>query len=135
VRTRTLRFAALALLGACVTAPPPTVTAALDQDFRLARGEAAGVGADGLTVRFASVVEDSRCPMGVMCIRAGEAKVQLALRQPGAGEDEVILATEGGQPRHASFAGYEVHLVALDPPRRTDVPHPAYVATLRVSRH
>jgi hypothetical protein len=127
-------LAALALLAACVTAPPPPVRAALGQDFRLARGETAAVGPDGLTVRFAAVVEDSRCPMGVQCIRAGEAKVQLTLRVPGAGEDDLILATEGGQPRYASFAGYDVRLVELDPPRRTDVAHPAYVATLRVTR-
>ena len=133
---RALRpLAALALLAACVTTPPPTVTAGLDRDFRLARGETAAVGANGLTVRFSAVVEDSRCPMGVMCIRAGEAKVHLELRAPGAGTEELILATEGGQPRYASFAGYDVRLVALDPPRRTDVPHPAYVATLRVSRN
>jgi hypothetical protein len=130
---RALRpLAALALLAACVTTPPPSVTAGVDQDFRLARGETAAI-AGGLTVRFSSVVEDSRCPMGVTCIRAGEARVHLELRARGAGTDEVILATEGGQPRYASFAGYDVRLVALDPPRRTDVPHPAYVATLRVS--
>jgi len=133
---RALRpIAALALLAACVTTPPPSVTAGLDQDFRLARGETAAVGADRLTVRFSAVVEDSRCPMGVQCIRAGEARVQLELRAAGSGTDDVILATEGGQPRYASFAGYDVRLVALDPPRRTDVPHPAYVATLRVSRN
>ncbi|MFL5387042.1 MAG: hypothetical protein ACJ8GN_31490 [Longimicrobiaceae bacterium] len=132
---RALRpLAGLALLAACVTTPPPSVTAGVDQDFRLARGETAAV-AGGLTVRFSAVVEDSRCPMGVMCIRAGEARVHLELRARGAGADEVILATEGGQPRYASFAGYDVRLVALDPPRRTDVPHPAYVATLRVSRN
>jgi hypothetical protein len=135
MRMRTLRgLAALSLLAACATVPPPSVRAALGQDFRLARGETAAVGTDGLTVRFAAVVEDSRCPMGVMCIRAGEAKVQLELRARGAGEEDVILATEGGQPRYASFAGYDVRLVALDPPRRNDVPHPAYVATLRVTR-
>ena len=127
-------FAALALAAACVTAPPPSVRAALDQDFRLARGETAAAGPDGLTVRFAAVVEDSRCPMGVQCIRAGEAKVELALSAPGAGTEGLILATEGGQPRYGSFAGYDVRLVALDPPRRTDVAHPAYVATLRVTR-
>jgi hypothetical protein len=132
---RTMRsLAALALAAACATAAPPSVTAPLDQDFRLARGETATVGPDGLTVRFAAVVEDSRCPMGVMCIRAGEAKVQLQLHAPGAGDDVVILATEGGQPRYASFAGYDIRLVVLDPPKRTDNPHPAYVATLRVTR-
>jgi len=129
---RTLRLAALALVAACVTAPRPS---GLEGDLRLALGETAAVGPDGLTVRFVSVVEDSRCPVGVQCVRAGEAKVQLALRAPGERDDAVILATEGGQPRDASFAGYDVHLVALDPPRRTDVPHPAYVVTLRFSRH
>jgi hypothetical protein len=69
-----------------------------------------------------------------MCIRAGEAKVQLELRAPGAGMDVVIVATEGGQPRYASFAGYDIHLVTLAPPRGMDDPDPAYVATLRVSR-
>ena len=43
--------------------------------------------------------------------------------------------TEGGQPRYASFGDYDVHLVTLDPPKRREDPHPAYVATLRVSRH
>lgn len=133
---RALRpLAALALLAACVTVRPSPVAAGLDQSFRLGRGETAAVGADGLTVRFASVVEDSRCPLGVVCVRAGEARVHLELRAPGAGTDEVILATEGGQPRYASFAGYDVRLVDLDPRPRTGVPHPAYVATLRVSRN
>jgi hypothetical protein len=129
---RKMRLAALALVAACVTAPPPS---ALEGDLRLALGRTATVGPDGLTVRFVSVVDDSRCPMDVQCVRAGEAKVQLGLRAPGTRDDAVILATEGGQPRVASFAGYDIHLVALDPPRRTDVPNPAYRVTLRVSRH
>ena len=127
-----MRLAALALVAACVTVPPPS---GLEGDLRLALGGTAAVGPDGLTVRFVSVVDDSRCPTNVQCVRAGEAKVQLALRAPGARDDAVILATEGGQPRDASFAGYDVHLVALDPPRRTDVPNPSYRVTLRVSRH
>jgi hypothetical protein len=129
-----MRFAVLAFAGACATAAPVPVSTPLDQDFRLARGEAALV--DGrLTLGFVAVTEDSRCPQGVMCIRAGEAKVRLDARIPGGGEMAVTVATEGGQPRVASFAGYDLRLVGLDPPRRTDVPNPAYVATLRVSRH
>ena len=127
-----MRFAALALVAACVTAPRPS---GLEGDLRLALGGSATVGRDGLTVRFVSVVDDSRCPTNVQCVRAGEAKVQLSLRAPGAGDDAVILATEGGQPRFATFAGYEIHLIALDPPRRSDVPNPAYRVTLRFSRH
>jgi len=128
-------LAALALVAGCATAGRTEVPASLDRDFRLDRGETAVVGTDGLTVRFITVVEDSRCPLGVQCIRAGEAKVQLEVRAPGAGTDHLVLATEGGQPRYASFRAYDIHLVELEPRHRTDDPHPPYVATLRVSRH
>jgi hypothetical protein len=133
---RTMRgLAALALVAACATAGRPPAAAALDRDFRLERGETAAVGDDGLTVRFVAVVEDSRCPLGVQCVRAGEARVQLQLRAPGSGSDVVVLATEGGQPRYASLGPYDVHLVDVEPRHRTDDPHPPYVAILRVSRH
>ena len=132
MRMRALAAAVVLAAGCMPMAGTPSRRAALDQDFRLARGETAQV--EDLTVRFAQVVEDSRCPMGVYCIRAGEAKVQLALRAAGA-TDDVIIATEPGQPRYASLGRYDVRLVSLDPPRRTGVPHPQYVATLRVSRH
>jgi hypothetical protein len=110
----------------------PSQQAALGQDFQLARGATAAV--DRLTVRFTAVIEDSRCPLGVQCIRAGEAKVHLELHT-GNQADDVVLSTDGRQQRYASLGAYDVRLVALNPPRRTDVAHPRYVATLRVSRH
>lgn len=131
MRMRGLVAAALLMAG-CATAPGAADrTAALGEDFRLPRGESAQV--DGLSIRFAQVVEDSRCPLGVQCIRAGEAKIQFALRA-GDQRRTVVLATEGAQPTSADFAGYEVRLVTVDPPRRRDDPAPAYVATLRVMR-
>jgi len=81
------------------------------------------------------VVEDSRCPQGVQCIRAGEGKIRLELRTTSGQSDDVVLSTTGRQQRYASLGAYDVHLVALDPPRRTDVARPHYVATLRVTRH
>ncbi len=36
------------------------------------------------TVRFDSVVSDSRCPLGVLCIQAGEALLALHLDNPAA---------------------------------------------------
>jgi hypothetical protein len=133
-RLRTaLAAAALAAAAACATmAGAPSQQAALGQDFQLARGATAAV--DRLTVRFTAVIEDSRCPLGVQCIRAGEAKVHLELHT-GNQADDVVLSTDGRQQRYASLGAYDVRLVALNPPRRTDVAHPRYVATLRVSRH
>ena len=131
MRMRVLAAAAVLAAGCATTSGAPARRASLGDDFRLPRGESAEVG--GLSIRFAQVVEDSRCPLGVQCIRAGEAKIQLALRAGGE-RRTVVLATEGAQPRETDFAGYEVRLVTLDPPRRQNDPAPAYVATLRVMR-
>ncbi len=126
--------ALVAATAACATTPRGTVQAQLDEPFRLAQGETASVGEERLAVRFAEVVSDSRCPVGVQCVRAGEARVRFELRLAGAEPEAVILATEGAQPRYASYGAYDVHLVTLEPQPRTDVPRPAYVATLRVVR-
>lgn len=133
MRMRLIAAAAVLVAGCATTAPGGAADrqAALGEDFRLARTATAEVG--GLSVRFAQVVEDSRCPLGVQCIRAGDAKIQLALRTSDA-RRTVVLAIGDALPTAADFAGYEVRLVTLDPPRRRDDPAPAYVATLRVVR-
>jgi hypothetical protein len=124
----------LAAAGCAAAARGTGVRARLDEPFRLAVGQTAPVAGERLRVGFTGVGSDSRCPVGVQCIRAGEARVRLELRVPGSRAEAVILATEGAQPRSASVGAYDVHLVALEPRRRTDVPHPRYVATLRVTR-
>jgi hypothetical protein len=131
MRMQVLAAAAVLVAGCATASGAADRTATLGESFRLPRGESAEVG--GLSVRFAQVVEDSRCPLGVQCIRAGEAKIQLALRTNDQ-RRTVVLATEGAQPNAVDFAGYEVRLVTVDPPRRRDDPAPAYVATLRVIR-
>jgi len=138
---RTMRrgfaVALLAMAGCATAQRASTVQARLDEPFQLPRGEAATVESERerLTVAFAAVESDSRCPANVQCIRAGEARVRLDLRLPGREPEDVILATEGAQPRYATYGAYDVHLVSLAPQPRTDVAHPAYVATLRVVRH
>lgn len=129
-----LATAAVAVMAACTTMPRGgTVQAPLNEPFRLAQGETASVTGTQLTVRFAEVVSDSRCPVGVQCVRAGEARVSFELRG-GASPQAVILATGGAEPRHATYDAFDVHLVTLEPQPRTNVPRPAYVATLRVVR-
>jgi len=124
------------LLAGCTTmARGSTVQARLNEPFQLPKGQVATVPSERLTVRFTNVESDSRCPMGVQCIRAGEARVHFELRLPGREPEDLVLATGGARPRYATYGAYDLHLVALEPQRRTDVPHPAYVATLRVVRH
>ncbi|HET7461089.1 MAG TPA: hypothetical protein VFJ82_07565 [Longimicrobium sp.] len=130
-----LKLGGLVLLAACGTmARGSTVPARLDEPFRLPKGQTASVAGERLTVRFTNVDSDSRCAVGVQCVRAGEARVHFELRLPGREPEDLILATEGARPRYATYGVYDLHLVALEPPRRTNVPHPRYVATLRVVR-
>ena len=87
-RFRTLLLAALLapLVGAgCASSQtagtPPTSESArvrsvdAGEPFRLALGATAE--RDGHTVRFAEVVEDSRCPVGVQCVTEGRARVRV----------------------------------------------------------
>ena len=128
--------AALLVVAGCASAARGSqITARLDEPFQLPKSQTAVVASERLTVTFTNVESDSRCPANVQCVRAGEARVHFELRLPGHQQEDVILATEGAQPRYATFGAYDIHLVSLAPQPRTDVPRPAYVATLRIVRH
>ena len=54
-----------------------------DEPFTLAFGNRARVEHSDVRVRFAAVLEDSRCPADVRCIQAGRARVRLEVTQGG----------------------------------------------------
>ncbi|HEX8693080.1 MAG TPA: hypothetical protein VF746_11710 [Longimicrobium sp.] len=133
---RSLAAAALALaLAACPRPYPstqPRVPARLGEEVALAPGQTAGVEGERLAVSFLRVAEDSRCPQGVQCVRAGEAKVELELRVDDRVEG-VVLATPV-EPRSAALGPYRVHLVRLDPLPTREGPPERYTATLRIEK-
>lgn len=118
-------------------APPATVPAdvKLDQEFELRNGRSVRVEGERLTVSFTRVAEDSRCPEGVQCVWAGNAKVVLRLSKARRRTSTVSLNT-GVDPKQADYRGYEVRLVKLDPyPKEgKEIRRRDYVATLVVSR-
>lgn len=65
-----------------------------------------------LTIKFVSVLEDSRCPPDVTCVWAGNAKVKLAISKGKAAPSFVELNT-GHDPTSVIFNGYEIKLVSL----------------------
>lgn len=93
-------------------------------------------GGSGLRVRFASVADDSRCPVGVNCIWEGDAEVRLAVRAGGGREAEVTLHTSDRFGREARHVGHVFKLVALAPhPQAETKINPAdYVLTLTVTK-
>jgi len=149
---RSLLASALALLltaAGCGSprpvAGPPSDTAMSDVEmgevFEIARGGAVLV--EGQRLRFESVVADSRCPLDVDCVRAGEAVVafsfvgtraigEMRLQSPGYADAETAPVPEQSTTRGA----FRFTLLALDPyPGTAEAEGDARpVATLRVER-
>jgi hypothetical protein len=131
----------LAIVISIVMAGSPessrAAAARLGESFTLGVGESTRVEDTDLTVSFDEVSSDSRCPVDVNCIQAGEALVQLALRS-GEGERTVIELTvpPGGSSPPKRFGSFLITVVELNPQKVSDqsVEPSAYVATIRISR-
>jgi hypothetical protein len=125
--------AGLALLAALACASANPASPGLDRDFELRGGAEARVEGTDLVIRFEGVPNDSRCPVDVRCITAGDATVALRLEGGGAEARTAQLHTLD-EPKEATHGGYVVTLVSLAPPPVSNRPTPLgdYVATLRV---
>ncbi len=86
---------------------------ALGQQFDLALTRRATIADGGLTLVFAGVKEDSRCPRGVQCIWAGRVSITVNASKPGAAPKSLTLTLP--KPATADYAGYTVTLIALEP--------------------
>lgn len=104
---------------------PTTVRVRLGEEFRIAEPE--------LAVRFAEVIQDSRCPVDVTCIQAGSATLRFSLIETNGDLNTVFLET--GRPGQVSH-GLTFRLVGLAPDPRSNRPiNPKdYTATVEVSQ-
>ncbi len=102
------------------------------QTFRLRIGESARVEGLSLAVTFRAVLEDTRCPIDVHCIVAGNGRVQLEVRGVrGAGR--VVLNTTG-EPRESPMGSHRIRLHDLRPGRLAgpEIPPQTYEIDLDV---
>ena len=101
--------------------------AAVRGDFQstvtLRLSETARVPGSPLTLTFRRVLEDSRCPVDVVCVTAGDAAVELQVRS-AARASELVQLHLHREPREASRHGYRLTLEGLQPALRTDQPLP-----------
>lgn len=111
-------FAVLLLTFASVVAQTREKVIVLDQEFKLKIGESAKA-REGLKVEFDSVTEDSRCPKGVTCVWAGNAKVLLKVEKDAAKPANVELNTNIN-PRASRYMEYELSLKELKPYPESD---------------
>ncbi|MEW6652714.1 MAG: hypothetical protein AB1394_04500 [Bacteroidota bacterium] len=71
-----------------------------------------------MLVTFTGIVQDSRCPIDVICVWQGDAEIKLKLSK-GSFNKEVILHT-GLIPNSVLFDGYEITLSRLLPARKSN---------------
>src|SRR5881394_3477268 len=68
----------------------------MDAPITLKRGQFVSFGKRPLEVTFVRVLEDSRCPLGAVCARAGDAVVQLQGKSSDGGFDTFEARLPGG---------------------------------------
>ncbi len=83
------------LLAGCSATPTAEVRASLGQEFILPIGQTVLINGENLNIKFEAVTADSRCPKGVTCIWAGEAKCQMQLTYNGS-TSQVVYTESGG---------------------------------------
>jgi hypothetical protein len=131
-----LALIVLSLLGLLWQAqvPQPLKEVALDEEFTVKVGEQIEIKDINLRITFRSVQEDSRCPVDVTCVWAGNAKLSMEVKRSKKKFIEASLNTTLN-PQEIEFKGYTVKLLRVTPERKANAsPEPAdYEATLVVS--
>lgn len=130
-------------------APAGRSSGQLDTRLDLRLGQEVAFPAEGFTLRFADILGDSRCPRSadgyfVACAHAGLATIDVRVEHGGT-EQALILVIPGlnddttkkpaGDKASATFAGYRVQVVRLEPQPSPATPAPRrYTLTLLVTR-
>lgn len=126
-------FAIAVALSAC--APVETaVVADPGVAFSLPLGKTAAIKGNDTRITFSRVNEDSRCPVDVQCIWAGDAKIELTVSRNGSPVETKTLSVTS--PNNEVVVGdLRVRFVGLAPTPRQSEPSAsrAYIAQLVVT--
>ncbi len=106
----------------------------LDEPFTLFVRQKAQVAE--LQLQFLGVSQDSRCPVDVECVWAGNAKIALKVSLKDSTQETAVTINSHTEPTAAIYEGFRIEFVDLRPVPRSDRPiNPAeYRVTLKVSR-
>jgi hypothetical protein len=126
-------LALLAIAAACATVEK-TVVADPGVAFALPLGKVATVSGNGARITFNRVTDDSRCPIDVVCVWAGDAKIELTVATNATSAETTVISVTPPN-NEVSAAGMRIRLVSLAPASRQSEPSAkrAYVAQLVVT--
>ena len=121
-------FLLVAFLTGCSSSPSAPGDVPVGREFVLKPGESATVEGTDLRITFQSVVEDSRCPVDVTCVHAGDAVVALAVG------DHPLQLRSNSEPEEV-VGGHILRLERVDPKAYSDrtIPPGDYRAVLKVT--
>ena len=87
-----------------------------------------------IKVKFIELIEDSRCPVDVNCVWAGNAKIKLRFSKGS--DEEVVELNTTLKPQTIDFGGYRFKLAGLTPRPRSNVriSRLGYVAALTANK-
>jgi hypothetical protein len=111
----------------------------LNEAFTLSGGQDGLIPSERLRIRFADVMEDSRCPTQVECFWTGQARIAVSVQPDGSGSTTVEFNTNpapGQTVKEATAGQYSIELQSLDPYPQTPDPisFEDYRATLVVRK-
>jgi len=111
-----------------------TALAQTKESFTLNYGKQKTASKSKLKVMFVSVVEDSRCPVGVNCIWAGNAKVKVKIIGKRSTKEFEFNTNSG--PKGDVFEGWSIVIDSLTPEPHTDKPisQASYKAKFTITR-
>ncbi|MBA3600782.1 MAG: hypothetical protein H0W45_05990 [Acidobacteria bacterium] len=105
------------------------------QQLKLLVNQQKVISGSKITVKFISLIEDSRCPEGTNCIQAGNARIKVTVSKRG-GESKTFELNTNLGPKGDTFEGYAINLVNLTPTPKNNIRinRNGYTATFAVSR-
>lgn len=105
-----------------------------EKEFSIKIGTSLTIPNEKIQVKFIKVLEDSRCPKGVQCVWAGNAKVSIEIEEGN--KTKAIELNSTVEPTEMSYAGYNFKFLQLAPyPTHPESSNKAdYVVTLEISK-
>ena len=87
------------------------INATLETPFTLAPGQTAYFSSEKMNIKFIGITQDSRCPTGVECVRAGDVSFSIEILQNGV-KSPATLTITGGENAHMAFVSQVYTLAA-----------------------
>jgi hypothetical protein len=119
-------FAALPFLiaMACDGGLPTNPSTTVGKEFILKPGRTATISDAGLKLKLEKVTDDSRCPVDVTCVWAGDAVAVIRLIPTGGAEEtrQLHINRATDRPGEVEQDAYVIKFVGLSPATRSDRP-------------